>query len=115
MAAVAPSLEKMNDTIQKLREIVSKMDTYSQAELNRSEDVIRNEFQVVEAMIAYVGRDIYEIAQKRRMALRSQNFADIQKITREIKEDNGNSGTNGSVGVGDRTDKSSGSKRKSDK
>ena len=112
MVAKAPSLEKMNDTVQKLREIVSKMDTYSQAELNRSEDVIRNEFQVIEAMIAYVGRDIYEIAQKRRMALRSQNFADIQKITREIKEDNGNSGTNGSVGVGDRTDKPSRSKRK---
>lgn len=119
MATTAPSLEKMNDTVQKLRKIVGEMDGYSQPELNRAEDVIRNEFQVIEAMIAYVGRDIYVIAQKRRMALRTQNIQKIQKITSDIRKEmssgNGDSGTSGDTGVGDRTDKPSRSKRKSNK
>lgn len=118
MDTTAPSLEKMNDTVQKLRKIVGEMDGYSQPELNRAEDVIRNEFQVIEAMIAYVGRDIYAIAQKRRMALRTQNIQKIQKITSDIRKEmssgNGDSGTSGDTGVGDRADKPSRSKRKSD-
>ena len=118
MATKAPSLEKMNDTVQKLRKIVGEMDGYSQPELNRAEDIIRNEFQVIEAMIAYVGRDIYAIAQKRRMALRTQNIQKIQKITSDIRKEtssgNGDSGTSGDTWVGDRTDKPSRSKRKSD-
>ena len=113
MVATAPSLEKMNDTVQKLREIVGRMDTCSQSELNQYEDKIRNEFQVIEAMIAYVGRDIYEIAQKRRMALRGQNIAEIQQLTDNFKKEvsNGDSGTNGSLGG---TNGLSGSKLESD-
>lgn len=117
MTAVAPSLEKMNDTVQELRKIVQRMDACSQAELNQYEDKIRNEFQVIEAMIAYVGRDIYEIAQKRRMALRGQNIAEIQQLTDNLKKEvsNGDSGTSGDTGDGDRTDKSSRAKRKGNK
>ena len=79
MSVTAPSLEKMHDTVEKLREMVSKMDTYSQAELNQAEDKIRNEFQVIEAMLAYVGRDIYAVAQQRRMELRNQNIRDVRE------------------------------------
>jgi SpoVK/Ycf46/Vps4 family AAA+-type ATPase len=85
MSVTAPSLEKMNDTVQKLREMVSKMDTYSQAELNRAEDKIRNEFQVIEAMLAYVGRDIYAVAQRRRMELRDQNIREAREAIEYLK------------------------------
>lgn len=117
MATTAPSLEKMNDTVQKLREIVEKMDSCTQAELNAYEDKIRNEFQVIEAMLAYVGRDIYEIAQKRRMALRSQNIREIKEITDNIRKEvtNGNSVSDGDTGDGDGADKPRRTKRKSDK
>ncbi len=117
MTATAPSLEKMNDTVQKLREIVGKMDTCSQPELNQYEDKIRNEFQVIEAMLAYVGRDIYEIAQKRRMALRGHNLAEIQQLTNNLKKEvsNGDSGTSGDTGNGNGSDKSSRAKRKGNK
>lgn len=119
MATTAPSLEKMNDTVQKLRKIVGEMDGYSQPELNRAEDVIRNEFQVIEAMIAYVGRDIYAIAQKRRMALRTQNIQKIQKITSDIRKEissgNGDSGTSGDTGNGNGSDKPRRAKRQSNK
>lgn len=117
MTAVAPSLEKMNDTVQELRKIVQRMDTCSQAELNQYEDKIRNEFQVIEAMIAYVGRDIYEIAQKRRMALRVQNISEIQQLTNNLKKEvsNGDSGTSGDTGNGNGSDKPRRAKRQSNK
>lgn len=115
MATTAPSLEKLYDTISKLREIVGKMDTCTQIELNRYEDKIRNEFQVIEGAIAYIGRDIYEIAQKRRNVLRSENLANIKRITKEAIDGIGDSGTSGNTGDGDRTDESSRAKRKGDK
>lgn len=114
MATTAPSLEKLYDTISKLREIVGKMDTCTQVELNRYEDKIRNEFQVIEGAIAYIGRDIYEIAQKRRNVLRSENLANIKRITKEAIDGIGDSGTSGNTGDRDRADEPSGSKRKSD-
>lgn len=119
MSAVAPSLEKMNDTVQKLRGMVEKMDTYNQAELNQIEDRIRNEFQVIEAMIAYVGRDIYSLAQKRRMELRNQNIADVKRAveylrTAVVEEDHGTR-SSGNTGDGNGADKPRRAKRKSDK
>lgn len=115
MATTAPSLEKLYDTISKLREIVGKMDTCTQIELNRYEDKIRNEFQVIEGAIAYIGRDIYEIAQKRRNVLRSENLANIKRITKEAIDGIGDSGTSGNTGDGDRTDEPSRAKLKSNK
>lgn len=115
MAITAPSLEKLYDTISKLREIVGKMDTCTQIELNRYEDKIRNEFQVIEGAIAYIGRDIYEIAQKRRNVLRSENLANIKRITKEAIDGIGNSGTSGNTGDGDRTDEPSRAKLEGDK
>lgn len=115
MSAVAPSLEKMNDTVQKLRDIVSKMDGYSQSELNIVEDKIRNEFQVIEAMLAYVGRDIYAIAQNRRMELRNANIAEVRGAIKKIKEENGTTGSSGNPGDGDGADRPRRAKRKSDK
>ena len=85
MTVTAPSLEKMHDTVEKLREMVGKMDTYSQAELNKAEDKIRNEFQVIEAMLAYVGRDIYAVAQKRRLELRDQNIRGVREALARAK------------------------------
>lgn len=114
MSAVAPSLEKMHDTVESLREIVSKMDTYDQATLNRAEDKIRNEFQVIEAMLAYVGRDIYAIAQARRLQLRNKNIADVRAAVNHLKEaTDGNSRNSGDTGVGDGANKSRRTKRKS--
>lgn len=121
MSVTAPSLEKMHDTVEKLRDMVSKMDTYSQAELNRAEDVIRNEFQVIEAMLAYVGRDIYAVAQKRRLQLRDQNIMDVKAAVdylrsakpEEVK--NGSDRTDGDTGDGDGSDKPRRTKRKSNK
>ena len=116
MSVTAPSLEKMHDTVERLREIVSKMDTYDQATLNKTEDKIRNEFQVIEAMLAYVGRDIYAIAQARRLQLRSQNIAEVKAVVNHLKEaTNGNSGDSRDTGVGDGADKPRRTKRKSDK
>ena len=85
MSLTAPSLEKMHDTVEKLRDMVSKMDTCSQSELNVYEDKIRNEFQVIEAMLAYVGRDIYAIAQKRRLEIRSQNIQSVHDALASAK------------------------------
>lgn len=85
MSLTAPSLEKMHDTVEKLRDMVSKMDTCSQSELNIYEDKIRNEFQVIEAMLAYVGRDIYAIAQKRRLEIRSQNIQSVHDALASAK------------------------------
>jgi hypothetical protein len=126
MSVLSPSLEKLNDTIQKLRDMVSKMDTYSQAELNRAEDKIRNEFQVIEAAIAYVGRDIYSIAQNRRLELRNQNIAKVRDAIKAISSDknenketekngSGDSNANGNSGDGNGTNKPRRSKSKSDK
>ena len=114
MSVTAPSLEKMHDTVERLREIVSKMDTYDQATLNRTEDKIRNEFQVIEAMLAYVGRDIYAIAQARRMALR--NIAEVKATVDYLKEaTSGNGGNSGGTGVGDGSNKPRRTKRQSNK
>lgn len=116
MSVTAPSLEKMHDTVERLREIVSKMDTYDQETLNRTEDKIRNEFQVIEAMLAYVGRDIYAIAQARRMALRNQNIAEVKATVDYLKEaTSGNGGNSGDTGVGDGANKPRRSKRQSNK
>ena len=114
MTVTAPSLEKLNDTVQQLREIVGKMETCTQQELNRYEDKIRNEFQVIEASIAYVGRDIYKIAQGRRMVLRRQNLVDIQRITSDNKQEVvDGTRSSGNPGDGDRTDEPSRTERKS--
>ena len=126
MSVFSPSLEKLNDTVQKLRDMDSKMDTYSQPELNMAEDKIRNEFQVIEASIAYVGRDIYSIAQNRRLELRNQNIAKVRDAIKAVSSDknenketekngSGDSNANGNPGDGDGTNKPRRSKSKSDK
>ena len=116
MSVTAPSLEKMHDTVERLREIVSKMDTYDQATLNRTEDKIRNEFQVIEAMLAYVGRDIYAIAQSRRLQLRNQNIAEVKAVVNHLKEaTDGNSGVSGGTGNGDGANKPRRAKRQGNK
>lgn len=124
MSVTAPSLEKMHDTVERLRDIVSKMDTYDQATLNRVEDKIRNEFQVIEAMLAYVGRDIYTIAQARRLQLRNQNIEAVKAAVNSLKTAKtptyeevtyGDSRTSGDTGDGDGSDKPRRAKRKSGK
>lgn len=116
MTVTAPSLEKLNDTVQQLREIVGKMETCTQQELNRYEDKIRNEFQVIEASIAYVGRDIYKIAQDRRAVLRRQNLIDIQRLTNNNKQEvTDGTRSSGNTGDWDGTDKSKGIEFSGDK
>ena len=116
MTVTAPSLEKLNDTVQQLREIVGKMETCTQQELNRYEDKIRNEFQVIEASIAYVGRDIYKIAQDRRAVLRRQNIIDIQRLMNNNKQEVADgTRSSGNPGDGDRTDEPSRTELESNK
>lgn len=113
--AELPALEKLSGTVDNIVKLAKGVSTYSQAELNQAEDKIRNEFQVIEALLSYVGQEFYVAAQARRQQLRRESVAATQSTILKMKEAYGTTGSSGNPGDGDGTDKPSGAKREGDK
>ena len=108
-----PALKKLSGTVETIIKLAEGIPTYSQEELNKAEDKVRNEFQVIEAHLFYVGQEFYNAAQARRQQLRRESIASVKDVVTNIKEENGTTGSGGNSGDGDGSDKPSGSKRKS--
>ena len=113
--AELPALEKLSGTVDNIVKLEKGVSTYSQAELNQAEDKIRNEFQVIEALLSYVGQEFYVAAQARRQQLRRESVAATQSTILKMKEAYGTTGSSGNPGDRDGTDKPSRAKREGDK
>lgn len=111
----ASALDRLLDTVKSIQsELDSLPKITDMTSLGRLEERIRNECQVIEAIPGYLGQEVFRRIQTRRAEIRKEQINQIRNIT-EKKDGSRDSGTNGSVGVGDRTDKPSRSKRKGDK
>ena len=107
-----PALKKLSGTVETIVKLAEGVPTYSQEELNKAEDKLRNEFQVIEAHLFYVGQEFYNAAQARRIQLRRESIASVQNAVTDVKEEDGTR-SSGSTGDGDGSDKPSRTKRKS--
>lgn len=110
-----PALKRLTgtvDTIVKLAEGISKFD---ERELNAAEAKVRNEFQVIEAHLFYVGQEFYNLVQARRQQLRGQSMANAREMIANLnkpKEEDGARSTGGESSGG--TDQLTGAERESD-
>jgi len=109
-----PALEKLSGTVETIVKLAKGIPTYSQEELNQAEDKLRNEFQVIEAHLFYVGQEFYFAAQARRLQLRRESIAEVQASVK-TKEAYGTTRSSGDTGDGDGSDQPSGAKREGDK
>ena len=109
-----PALKKLSGTVETIVKLAEGVPTYSQEELNKAEDKLRNEFQVIEAHLFYVGQEFYNAAQARRIQLRRESIASVQNAVTDVKEEDGTTRSSGDTGDGDGSDKPSRTKRKSD-
>lgn len=122
------AISKAADTIKSIQKELDEMPSYDARKLNEVEGRIRVELQVMEALVNYVGREVYQKVQERRQQLRFENqqwinntVSPAEDRVREILGDEfmeeGKDGTRSSrdTGDGDGSDKSSRPKRKSNK
>lgn len=110
-----PALKKLSGTVETIIKLAEGIPTYSQEELNKAEDKVRNEFQVIEAHLFYVGQEFYNAAQARRIQLRRESIASVQNAVADVKEKNGTTRSSGNTGDGVGPDKPRRTKRKSNK
>lgn len=122
------AISKAADTIKSIQKELDEMPSYDARKLNEVEGRIRVELQVMEALVNYVGREVYQKVQERRQQLRFENqqwinntVSPAEDRVREILGDEfmeeGKDGTrsSGDTGDGDGSDKPSRPKRKSNK
>lgn len=120
------AISKAADTIKSIQKELDEMPSYDARKLNEVEGRIRVELQVMEALVNYVGREVYQKVQERRQQLRFENqqwinntVSPAEDRVREILGDEfmeeGKDGTRDIGGASDGgTDKSAGAKRESD-
>lgn len=110
-AEASGAIDALLDTVKSIKAELEEIRTAKDlGTINRLEDRIRQECQVIEAMPGYMGQEIYRQVQIRRAQLRAQNYNMAVNAVKEVM--NGDSGTNGDTGDGDRTDEPSRPKRK---
>ena len=113
-AEASGAIDALLDTVKSIKAELEEIRTAKDlGTINRLEERIRNECQVIEAMPGYMGQEIYRQVQIRRAQLRAQNYNTAVNAVKEVI--NGNSGTNGDTGDGDGSDKPRRTKRKSNK
>jgi cob(I)alamin adenosyltransferase len=109
-----PALKKLSGTVETIVKLAEGIPTYSQEELNKAEDKLRNEFQVIEAHLFYVGQEFYNAAQARRIQLRRESIYSVQNAVADVKEEDGATRSSGDTGDGVGTDKPSVVEQQSD-
>ena len=85
--ASLPSIQKLVSTVETIARVADGIPTYNANELNAAEDKLRNEFQVVEAHLFYVGQEVYAAANARRLELRREHILNVDKIITGSKEE----------------------------
>lgn len=75
-----PAIQKLIGTVDTIAKIADGIPNYSAHELNAVEDKLRNEFQVIEAHLFYVGQEVYAAANARRLELRREHILNVDKI-----------------------------------
>ena len=109
-AEASGAIDALLDTVKSIKAELEEIRTAKDlGTINRLEERIRNECQVIEAMPGYMGQEIYRQVQIRRAQLRAQNYNMAVNAVKEVM--NGDSGTNGDTGG---SDKSGGAKQEGD-
>ena len=85
--ASLPSIQKLVSTVETIAKVADGISSYNANELNAAEDKLRNEFQVVEAHLFYVGQEVYAAANARRLELRREHILNVDKIIAGSKEE----------------------------
>ena len=115
------AIQKAVDTIESIQAELDSMQNYDLRTLNETENRIRTELQVMEALVNHVGREVYQAVQARRQQLRGENNMRIDAIVNPVEErlkeilgdGDGSDRTNRDTRNGDGTNKSSRAKSKS--
>lgn len=109
-AEASGAIDALLDTVKSIKAELEEIRTAKDlGTINRLEERIRHECQVIEAMPGYMGQEIYRQVQIRRAQLRAQNYNMAVNAVKEVM--NGDSGTNGDTGG---SDKSGGAKQEGD-
>lgn len=109
-AEASGAIDALLDTVKSIKAELEEIKTAKDlGTINRLEERIRQECQVIEAMPGYMGQEIYRQVQIRRAQLRAQNYNMAVNAVKEVM--NGDSGTNGDTGG---SDKPGGSKQEGD-
>lgn len=96
-AEASGAIDALLDTVKSIKAELEEIRTAKDlGTINRLEERIRNECQVIEAMPGYMGQEIYRQVQIRRAQLRAQNYNMAVNAVKEVM--NGYSGTNGDTG-----------------
>lgn len=100
-AEASGAIDALLDTVKSIKAELEEIKTAKDlGTINRLEERIRNECQVIEAMPGYMGQEIYRQVQIRRAQLRAQNYNMAVNAVKEVI--NGDSGTNGDTGGSDK-------------
>lgn len=75
------AIDKAVDTINSIQAELDAMSTYNNQKLNEVESRIRAELQVMESLVNWVGREVYQKVQERRQQLRSENQQFVDRVT----------------------------------
>lgn len=109
-AEASGAIDALSDTVKSIKaELEEIKKAKDLGTINRLEERIRQECQVIEAMPGYMGQEIYRQVQIRRAQLRAQNYNTAVNAVKEVT--NGDSGTNGDTGG---SDKPGGAKQEGD-
>lgn len=109
-AEASGAIDALLDTVKSIKaELEEIKKAKDLGTINRLEERIRQECQVIEAMPGYMGQEIYRQVQIRRAQLRAQNYNMAVNAVKEVM--NGDSGTNGDTGG---SDKPGGAKQEGD-
>lgn len=100
-AEASGAIDALLDTVKSIKAELEEIRTAKDlGTINRLEERIRQECQVIEAMPGYMGQEIYRQVQIRRAQLRAQNYNMAVNAVKEVI--NGDSGTNGDTGGSDK-------------
>lgn len=100
-AEASGAIDALLDTVKSIKAELEEIRTAKDlGTINRLEERIRHECQVIEAMPGYMGQEIYRQVQIRRAQLRAQNYNMAVNAVKEVI--NGDSGTNGDTGGSDK-------------
>lgn len=110
-----PALKKLSGTVDTVVKLAEGVSHFDERELNAAEDRVRNEFQVIEAHLFYVGQEFYNLVQARRQELRRKSMADARDMIATLNKPKEEDGTRSIGGPSDgKANQPARSKRESD-
>jgi uncharacterized protein YicC (UPF0701 family) len=80
------AVEKAYDTIASIRKELDDLPKYNSRELNDIEARMRQELQVMEALVNSLGREVYTRVQGRREELKKENQDWINRVTNPVAD-----------------------------